>query len=200
MKSPRVSRRHFLQRASALAAPLVVPIHVLAAPGRPGANDRIDLGVIGVGLRGRSLLGDMPAEGRVVAISDCYRPRMVRACRPDPGSADGQSLGSFPSTDGETCAMYEDYRRMIGECRLDAVVIAACDHHHVLAATLACQAGLDVYCEKPLSLTIAEGRRLAEAVRRYGRVLQVGSQQRSMEMDRFACQFVRKGGLGKIAW
>ena len=88
---------------------------------------------------------------------------------------------------------------MIDEARLDAVIITTPDHHHVQAAMLACQAGLDVYCEKPLSLTIGEGRRLVEAVRHYGRVLQVGSQQRSMEMDRFACQFVREGGIGKVS-
>ena len=87
---------------------------------------------------------------------------------------------------------------MIDEAQLDAVVITAPDHHHAHAAMLACQAGLDVYCEKPLSLTIGEGRRLVEAVRRYDRVFQVGSQQRSMEMDRFACQFVREGGIGKV--
>jgi predicted dehydrogenase len=94
--------------------------------------------------------------------------------------------------------MFQDYRRMIDEAKLDAVIIATPDHHHVLAAMRACQAGLDVYVEKPLSLTIAEGRRLVQMVRRYGRVCQVGSQQRSMELNRFACQFVRDGGLGKV--
>ena len=87
---------------------------------------------------------------------------------------------------------------MFDRAKLDAVVIASPDHHHVLAAMLACQAGLDVYVEKPLSRTIAEGRALAGAVRRTGRVCQVGSQQRSMEMNRFACRFVREGGLGKV--
>ena len=126
----------------------------------------------------------MPADARIVAVCDCYAPRVdaIRAIIPD-----------------LQVAAYSDYREMIGQARLDAVVITTPDHHHVLAAMLACEAGLDVYCEKPLSLTIGEGKRLVEAVRHYGRVLQVGSQQRSMGMDRFACQFVREGGLGHVS-
>jgi predicted dehydrogenase len=108
-------------------------------------------------------------------------------------------LAPFAERDAPRCATYEDYRQMIDEAKLDAVVIAAPDHHHVLAAMLACRAGLDVYLEKPLSLTIAEGRSLAGAVARFGRILQVGGQQRSMEIDRFACQFVREGGLGRVS-
>jgi predicted dehydrogenase len=88
---------------------------------------------------------------------------------------------------------------MLDEAALDAVIIATPDHHHVQAAMLACHAGLDVYCEKPLTLTVAEGQRLIQAVRNHRRVLQVGSQQRSMEMDRFACQFVRDGKLGRVS-
>ena len=82
---------------------------------------------------------------------------------------------------------------------VDAVIIATPDHHHVLAAILACQAGLHVYVEKPLSIAIAEGRALVDAVKRHGSVCQVGSQQRTMEMNRFACQFIRDGRLGKIS-
>jgi hypothetical protein len=88
---------------------------------------------------------------------------------------------------------------MMDREKLDAVIIAAPDHHHVLAAMLACEAGLDVYVEKPLSLTIAEGRKLADIVKRTGRVVQVGSQQRTMEVNRFACEFVRDGGLGRVS-
>jgi len=83
--------------------------------------------------------------------------------------------------------------------RLDAVIIATPDHHYTLAALLALQAGLDVYLEKPLTVTIREGRILADAVKKTGRVLQVGSQQRTMEMNRLGCEFVRNGGLGKIS-
>jgi predicted dehydrogenase len=164
----------------------------------PGPNDRIEIGVIGVGIRGKYLIGNLPPEARVTALCDCYMPRVHEAKKPDPNSRFAPVLETFVKSDAANCSEYADYRRMLDRARLDAVIIAACDHHHVQAAMLACQAGLDVYCEKPLSLTIGEGRRLVQAVRRYGRVLQVGSQQRSMEMNRFACEFVRHGGLGQI--
>ena len=180
----RVPRREFLGYGVALAMPVVVPSHVFGDKRTPAANERIHIGVIGAGIRGKHLIADMPADGRVVAVCDCYEPRIDEARRLIPDA---------------TIATFADYRKMIEEAKLDAVIIAAPDHHHVHAAMLACQAGLDVYCEKPVSLTIGEGKQLVKAVRRYGRVLQVGSQQRSMEMDRFACQFVREGGIGKVS-
>jgi predicted dehydrogenase len=163
---------------------LIVPSHVFGDTNSPGANERIKIGLIGAGIRGRHLMGDMPPGGCVVAVCDCYEPRIDRIRKLDP-TAD--------------FAAYADYRQMIGEAKVDAVIITTPDHHHVQAAILACRAGLDVYCEKPLSLTIGEGQKLVKAVRHYGRVLQVGSQQRSMEMDRFACKFVREGGIGKVS-
>ena len=111
---------------------------------------------------------------------------MQRVIKPDPTSDLAARLQNFTKRDSAGCTMYTDYRKMIDEAHLDAVIVTAPDHHHVQAAILACQAGLDVYCEKPLTLTIGEGKKLVEAVRYHGRVLQVGSQQRSMEMDRFA--------------
>ena len=180
----RFDRRCLLKSAVFSTGVLFIPSHVFGAAGRPGANERIVIGVIGTGIRGRHLIGDMPAGGRIAALCDCYEPRIdqVRKLHPE---------AKF--------AAYPDYRTMIEEGNLDAVIVTAPDHHHVHAAMLACRAGLDVYCEKPLSLTIDEGRRLVNAVRRYRRVLQVGSQQRSMEMDRFACKFVRDGGIGKVS-
>lgn len=88
---------------------------------------------------------------------------------------------------------------MLDREKLDAVIIATPDHHHTTAAMLALQAGLDVYLEKPLTVSIREGRLLADMVKKTRRVLQVGSQQRTMEMNRFACEFIRDGGLGKIS-
>jgi predicted dehydrogenase len=94
---------------------------------------------------------------------------------------------------------HQDYRRMFDCEKLDAVIIATPDHHHSLAAMLALQAGLDVYLEKPLTVCVREGRLLADAVKKTGRVLQVGSQQRTMEINRFACEFIRNGGMGRIS-
>jgi predicted dehydrogenase len=172
-----------LHSVSIASAPLFIPSRVFGDRDAPGANDRVHIGVVGIGIRGRYLIRDMPADGRVTALCDCYLPRVERVRKAAPETK---------------YAAYADYRTMIDEAKLDAVIIATPDHHHVHAAILACRAGLDVYCEKPLSLTIGEGKKLVEAVRRYDRVLQVGSQQRSMEMDRFACQFVREGGIGKV--
>jgi predicted dehydrogenase len=88
---------------------------------------------------------------------------------------------------------------MLDEQKLDAVIIAAPDHHHAQAMILACQAGCDVYVEKPLSLTIREGRAMVQAASRHGRLVQVGSQQRTMENNRVACEFIRGGGLGPVS-
>lgn len=188
----RLTRREVL-RSAALTLPVFVPSRVL------GAAERIRIGVIGIGLRGKQLIGDMPDAGQVVALCDCFLPRVQEALKPGPSSAYAVVLKDFVDRDAARCASFVDYRKMIDTTKLDAVVISAPDHHHVQAAMLACQAGLDVYCEKPLSLTIREGRKLVQSVHRYGRILQVGSQQRSMEMDQFACRFVREGGIGKVS-
>ena len=93
---------------------------------------------------------------------------------------------------------YQDYRKLLEQKDVDAVIVGTTDHGRVLPAIHACQAGKDVYGEKPLTLYIAEGRRLVEAARAHKTVFQVGSQQRSMAMDKLACDFVRTGGLGKL--
>jgi predicted dehydrogenase len=183
----KLSRRRFLQQSSktaigALAVPYFVPAAVLAAPGRPGANDRVVVGFIGTGGRARQLMDHLPAEGQIVAAADCYLQRVRDAMREKQGEWN----------------LYQDYRKMFDAEKLDAVVVATPDHGRVLPCIRACQAGLDIYAEKPLTLTIAEGRVLVNAVRKYQRVFQVGSQQRTMEMNRFACDFVRGGGLGRL--
>ena len=178
----RFSRRRFLRRAgaaAAAAAPCFLPSGVLAAPGTPGANDRIGVGYIGVGRRGNQLMG-LPPEGQIVAAADfdMRRAEAVAARR--------------------KCRPYHDYRKLLEAKDVDAVVIATPDHWHVLPAVHACQAGKDVYLEKPLSVTIREGRVLVDAVRKYQRVLQTGSQRRSMAGHRLGCELVRNGVAGKI--
>lgn len=184
------TRREFLGAAAAMTLGFST---VYAQP----PKDRLRVGVIGTGVRGKYLIGNLPSAFRVTALCDCATSRMNNTRNPQ-----GQFtkiLAGFAETDARTCAVYQDYRRLFDKEKLDAVIIATPDHHHVLPALLALQAGLDVYLEKPLSLTIREGRLLADMVRKTGRVLQVGSQQRTMEINRFACEFLRNGGLGKIS-
>ena len=157
---------------------------------------RLRVGIIGTGVRGKYLIGNLPPAARVVAICDCAQSRMADTLRPRGEFA--EVLDTFKNADAKDCRRYQDYRRMIDREKLDAVVISTPDHHHALAAMTALDAGLDVYLEKPMTLTIREGRLIADKVKATGRVLQVGSQQRSMELNRFACEFVRSGGLGKI--
>jgi predicted dehydrogenase len=180
----RASRRRFLQSitAASFAMPLVLPARVLAAPGRPGANDRVILGFIGTGGRSRQLMDHVPAEGRIAAICDSFRPRCLETLQ--------QKQANWNT--------YQYYEEMFERENLDAVVVGTPDHARVLPCIHACQAGLDVYAEKPLTLTISEGRTLVRFARKHETVFQVGSQQRTMEMNRFACELVRTGGIGRI--
>ena len=188
-----VSRREFLG-AAGLAA--VAHVTASAEPARSPV-ETVRVGVIGTGVRGKYLIGNLPESARVTAICDCATSRMAGTIEPKGDFA--AVLQSFRDNDAARCATYQDYRRMLDREKLDAVIIATPDHHHTLAAMWALQAGLNVYLEKPLTVSIREGRLLADMVKKTGRVLQVGSQQRTMEVNRFACEFIRDGGLGKIS-
>ncbi len=175
------SRRTFLKTAAAgVAAPMILPSGVLAAQGKPGANDRINFGLIGAGRRGRQV---MPRrEGvEMVAFADVNRVRL------------DEMKQTFPAA-----RTFMDYREMLEMDTVDAVVVATPDHWHVLPAIHACEAGKDVYIEKPMTLTIAEGRALVKAARKHGRVVQTGSQQRSMKECRIGCELVRNERVGRI--
>jgi predicted dehydrogenase len=164
-------------------------------------NNIVRVGVIGTGVRGKYLIGNLPRSVTVGAICDCAPLRIASVMEPQGEFAN--VLAQFTQADAAKCATHQDYRRLLDRAKakekLDAVIIATPDHHHAQAAILALQAGLDVYLEKPLTVTIGEGRLLADAVKRTGRVLQVGSQQRTMEVNRCACEFIRNGGLGRIS-
>lgn len=184
-----MNRRQFLARAAAASvafgAPLFVPRHVLGEPGKPGANDRIRVGFIGVGGRARAIIRDeWSPSGQIVAVADCFLPR----CH--------ETAAMVP--EGAKWAKYQDYRRMLDREKLDAVFVETTTHARVLACLHAILAGCDVYGEKPLTLTIAEGRPLVNAARKYGRIFQVGTQQRSMPINRHASQLVRAGAIGKV--
>ncbi len=176
-----MSRRDFLARASAGAiAPMILPSGVLGLHGRLGANDRLVTGHIGVGGMGRAHLRFFAENvGAVCDVDDNHIAQVI------------EGLGREVPT-------YKDYRRLLERDDLDAVVIAAPDHWHGLMTVHACQAGKDVYVEKPASRTIGEGRAMVEAARRYNRVVQVGSQGRSSAHAHAACTFMRNGELGQV--
>lgn len=183
-----LSRRHFVRRMAVkslagLSVPLFIPRTVLAYGRRPGANDRIYIGVIGTGNRSRQLIEQLPEQGQVIALADCNLPRAEET-----NAAKG----------GGRWAVYQDYRKLLDRDDIDAVIVGTPDHVRALICIHACQAKKDIYAEKPLTLYIREGRVLVQAVRKYGRILQVGTQQRSMAVNRLACEFIRSGKLGKI--
>lgn len=181
MPKSSFSRRRFLQTTAAastlFAAPMVLPRSVF------GANERILTGHIGVGGQGKSNLGGFSKN--VVAICDVDSNRVAAVAK----------MLQEKGTEVET---FGDYRKMLERKDLDAIVISTPDHWHALHTIHACQAGKDVYCEKPLSLTIVEGRKMVDAARENNRVVQTGSQQRSDARFRQACELVRSGRLGKI--
>ena len=173
--SDALSRRKFTQ-AGMLAFPLLLPQRAR------GANDRVRVGVIGVGNRSGLLIDQLPEGAEIVAVADCFRKRSEDAAAKRKAA----------------WRIYDDHRQLLEHKDIDGVIVGTNDHARVLCSIHALQAGKDVYAEKPLTLYIGEGRVLVKAVRKYNRILQVGSQQRSMAMNRVACDFVRSGGLGRI--
>jgi predicted dehydrogenase len=190
------TRRQFLKTASAAAASAPFFLSTgLAAPGQKGPNDRITLGFIGTGTQGRGLLNNFlnQPDTQVVAVCDVDTTRREhhRKIVDDFYSAKGNK-------EVKACAEYKEFPELIVRQDIDAVVIATPDHWHAYIAIAACNAGKDVYCEKPLSLTIHEARAMVNAVRKNNRVFQTGSMQRSSSEFRKACELVRNGRIGKI--
>jgi predicted dehydrogenase len=183
---PRNSRRRFVKQVAAAAAfagtPTFIPARMLGREDAAAASETVLIGFIGTGGRARQLMDQLPAPGRIVAIADCYEKRMTDTL-------------AEKGTDWRT---YHDYRQMFDQEQLDAVVVATPDHGRTLPCIRACEAGLDVYAEKPLTVYIREGRQLVDAARHYDRVFQVGTQQRTMEINDYCCNLVRTGGIGDL--
>ncbi len=176
------SRRDFLKHSALLTAALS-PLSLGGAADSPG--DRLRFGVIGVGGQGLSNLG--PHAKDVVAIADVDKDHLATA------AAVVEMAG------GKAPLLVGDYRKLLDSKLVDAVLISTPDHWHALTTIHACQAGKDVYVEKPLTLTVAEGRAMVRAARKHQRIVQTGSQQRSSIKDfHRACELVRNGRLGKL--
>jgi len=188
-----MKRRAFLQAAGGMvAAPLVIPSRVLGAD---APSNRVAMGLIGLGDRGEANLGAFMKRAQIVALCDL-----------DPGSEryePGKHFGLAPMQ--AKCAPHakgavplKDFRELLARRDIDAVCISTPDHWHAPMVVAAAAAGKDIYCEKPLSLTVRHGRAMVEAVTRAKRVFQCGSQRRSDAKCRKVCELVRNGRIGKL--
>jgi predicted dehydrogenase len=194
LQNKSINRRQFLRQAAvtatgAIALPYIVPSTSLGQAGNAAPSNRIVIGCIGVGGQGtgnmRALMGHK--DVRVVAVCDVNEERRKKA----------KDIVDERHDDKE-CSMYNDFRDLLARKDIDAVMIAPQDHWHALIAVAAAKAGKDMYLEKPLGVAVTEGQAIRDAVRRYGRVFQTGTQQRSDRKFRFACELAVNGYLGKI--
>lgn len=197
----RYSRRNLLKRSALAAgavacAPFIVPSRALGLDGNVPPSERVNLAVIGVGGMGGADLSNflqLP-NAQVVALCDVdqgHLDPMIEAVHQQ--YASHMESGKYAGCHGT-----QDFLEILARPDIDAVAIATPDHWHAYIAIAAMKAGKDVYCEKPLSRTIEEGRKMVEAVRRYGRVLQVGTQSRSHAPIREALERIRNGRIGRI--
>jgi predicted dehydrogenase len=195
-----VNRRTFSQSVVATTASAATALSL--AHGRVlGANDQVRLGFIGVGNRGCQLLkAFLPhADAKIVALCDVYEPYLNGAYdRLDPRFAGlGKRTAQMPKLEGDV-ARVKDFRAILDRKDVDAVVIATPDHWHAIQMVAACKAGKDVYVEKPLSMTIVEGRAMVNAARSHERIVQVGTHRRSSRMFAQLAEQIHSGAIGKV--
>ncbi|MCC7373669.1 MAG: Gfo/Idh/MocA family oxidoreductase [Verrucomicrobiales bacterium] len=186
----KTNRRQFLQRTgsaalTAVAASVAFPhLRGRAADAGVGVRQGVRVGVIGTGGRGSDLMRS--ALANVMAVCDVDRSHLAKAS------------AEVEKKNGRKPAEYTDYRKLLENRDIDAVIVGTPDHWHALVTVDACQAGKDVYCEKPLTLTLHEGRVMTQVARSTRRIVQTGSQQRSDDKFRLGCELVRNGRIGKI--
>lgn len=206
------TRRQFLQNTGAMAAllsagagwPLLVPASVRGASA-PG--NRITVACIGTGNQGFNIMNQFlkKEDAQVVAVCDVnrasfgYRDEKQFLGREPAQKAVNESYAKkTPSGAYKGCAAFTDFREVLARRDIDAVTIVVPDHWHALMTVMACRAGKDIYCEKPLSLTIQQGQEMVKAVRQHQRILQTGSHERSNPKTRHACELVRNGRIGQL--
>ena len=188
------NRRTFLKQAAGLSAFYIVPRHVLGR-GYLAPSDQVAVGFIGLGKQAGGLRNRfLQNESRVIAVCDVDQSKTT---------AFSEAVNKFYAEKNEQnsykgCQLYDDYRNLLSNKGIDAVVIATPDHWHSAIAIAAAKAGKDIYCEKPLSLTIREGRDMVNATRKYKRVFQTGNMQRSWKEFRQAVELVRNGYIGQV--
>jgi predicted dehydrogenase len=197
-----MNRRDFVGKAAtALAGIMIVPRHVLGGTRPDGTkyiapSDIISLGFIGTGKQGRGLTNSFLStnEARIVAMSEVYKAKaQLTIDRIKTFYEKNPQSGTYSEI-----PVYNDFRELLARKDVDAVVIATPDHWHAAMAVRAAEAGKDIYCEKPLALTVKEGRAMVNAARKYNRVFQTGSMQRSWPEFRQAAELIRNGYIGEI--
>ncbi len=203
----RVTRRRFLARlAASSVAPCIITSSALGAGGRAPASERIALGSIGLGGQGTRDMQALRAhrEVQVVALCDVdagsrnYERGWRRGLAAAKESTERHYAAQRRAGTYKGCDTYTDFRELLARPDIDAVSVATPDHWHGLIVVAAARAGKDIYCQKPLSLTIGDGKAMVEAVHRYGRVFQCGSQRRASSRCRRSCELVRNGRIGKL--
>jgi predicted dehydrogenase len=185
----KLNRRTFLKTSGAFVAPTIIPASVFGGGGKPPASERVALGLIGSGGKGRDLMTDFKRT--------CNEVQFVAVADPDDQQADkGKSLAEKLFENG--CKTYKDFREMIARKDIDAVVVATPDHWHAITCLEALRNGKDVYGEKPITHRFGEGQVLYREVAKQKRIFQVGSQQRSKPNFRKAAELVLNGHIGKV--
>ena len=190
MKKVSVTRRRFLKTSAlALAVPSIVPSSVLGKGGAVAPSERLNLAMIGFGGRMNHMFPAWVAskQAQVVAVCDCWKERLEAGQR--------RVNAHYGNTD---CAAYSRIPDVLLRDDIDGVVIATGDRMHTVASIMAAKAGKDVYCEKPHSMTIEEGRALVNTCDRFGTVYQCGHQRRSTDEYKFLVEVVRRGLIGKV--
>ncbi|MHC4206406.1 MAG: Gfo/Idh/MocA family protein [Planctomycetota bacterium] len=200
IKGNRINRRQFITRAAgtalgAMSFPYIIPSPVLGQAGTVAPSERITLGFIGAGKQSKHLMRSfLNSPGtHVLAACDVDKLKLQRGKKIVEDHYAGKRSGSYKG-----CDTYGDFRDLLARNDIDAVVISTPDHWHAINVIKSAEAGKDIYCEKPLSQTIAEARAMVDAVRRYGRVFQTGSMQRSDWHFRLGCELVMNGYIGDL--
>jgi len=190
MNRDHLTRRAFLAATTLATATAVTgcatPNRARVVPGKISPNETLNIGVIGLGGRARDMMGQCKGVPNlhIGAACDCFQPRIAQFL---------ELLG-----DGHGCTGYADFRTMIEKEKLDGVMVETTTHARAWVTCHAMAMGMDVYIEKPMALTIAEGREMVSLARKYKRVTQVGTQQRSMPVNNWISDLVKNGAIGKV--
>jgi predicted dehydrogenase len=183
--SEEINRRDFMKRATLASTAFSLAMSGLSTRTVLGANDKIRLGVIGMGRQGRDNMQNFMQHGvEVAAVCDVYEPNLQKGLK---------AAGGNTKT-------YTDFRQLLDDKDIDVIIVATPDHWHPLQCVMGCQAGKDVYVEKPVCVAVEEGKKMVEAARKYKRVVQVGTWQRSNDHFQKAVQIIRDGLIGDVSF